>query len=383
MLESWRDDAAHGEGGYLGEVAIHVPAVMSGVVDIVPSMLGTPVEGRDYPGSLPELRTWFLSDDDCVDFLDWLRWPEGFVCPWCAGVGDWSTSPGTHRCSDCGRRVSVTAGTVFHRTRTPLTVWFEAAWLMMASKQGLSAQNLQRVTDLGSYQTAWTMLHKFRTVMSSSGRNQLSGRIEMDETYVGGSGKPGPSGRGAAGKTIVAGAIERSGRGFGRARLQVIPNASAVSLAGFLRTHVSPGSTVITDGWPPYQRAFNAVGLTQEVRNVSASGQPAHVSLPGVHRLFSLTKRVLEGTYQGSVQPEHLQAYLDEFVFRFNRRASHKRGLLFFRLLEAAVAGSPTPYKDIATIKRRPLVLPIPPSIPRDLPRTLAGPPLDRPWRAA
>ena len=143
---------------------------MSGVLRIVPVM-DAPVEGRHYPGSLPELRTWLRSDDDCADYLDWywLRWPEGFVCPWCAGVGDWSASAGIHRCSDCGHRTSVTSGTVFHRTRTPLTVWFEAAWLMMASKQGFSAQNLQRVTDIGSYQTAWTMLHKFRTVMTSSG----------------------------------------------------------------------------------------------------------------------------------------------------------------------------------------------------------------------
>ena len=340
-----------------------------------------PFAGRDYPGSLPELRTWFRSDGDCVDYLDWLRWPDGFVCPWCAGVGDWSASPGMHRCSDCDRRISVTSGTVFHRTRTPLTVWFEAAWLMMASKQGLSALNLQRVTDLGSYQTAWTMLHKLRTVMTSSSRSPLSGRVEMDETYVGGRAKPGVTGRGAAGKTVVAGAIERVGRGFGRARLQVIPDASSASLAAFLCTHVTLGTTLITDAWPAYTAAAAAAGVTHEAHNVSASGQPAHVSLPGVHRLFSLTKRVLDGTHQGSAQPEHLQAYLDEFVFRFNRRRSNERGMLFFRLLEAAVAGSPAPYKDIAAIHRKPVIVPIPPHAPRDLPRTLTGLPIDRPWR--
>ena len=119
------------------------------------------------------------------------------------------------------------------------------------------------------------------------------------------------------------------------------------------------------------------------MRNVSASGLPAHVSLPGVHRLFSLAKRVLDGTYQGSVHPEHRQAYLDEFVFRFNRRRSHKRGMLFFRLFEAAVAGSPAPYKDIAVIHRKPMIVPTPPSAPRFLPRTLTGQPVERPWRAA
>ena len=215
---------------------------------------------------------------------------------------------------------------------------------MTVSKQALSAQNLQRVTDLGSYQTAWTMPHKFRTVMTSSGRSRLSGRVGMDGTYVGGRGKPGPTGRGAAGKTVVAGAIEHVGRGFGRARLQVIPDASSAILSAFLRTHVSPGSTVVTDAWPAYPAATTAAGVTHEVLNVAASDQPAHVSLPGVHRLFSLAKRVLDGTHQGSAQPEHLQAYLDEFVFRFDRRTSHKCGMLFFRLLEAAVAGFPAPY---------------------------------------
>ena len=146
---------------------------------------------------------------------------------------------------------------------------------------------------------------------------------------------------------------------------------------------MSPGATVVTDAWPAYPAAIIAAEVMHEVRNVAASGEPAHLSLPGVHRLFSLAKRVLDGTYQGSVQPEHLQAYLNEFVFRFNRRRSHKRGMLFFRLLEAAVAGSPAPYKDIAVIHRKPLVAPIPPPVPHDLPHTLAGPPRERPWRAA
>ena len=207
-------------------------------------MIDRPVEGQDYPGSLPELRTWFQSDADCIDYLDWLRWPEGFVCPWCAGVGDWSRTPGVHRCNDCGRRTSVTSGTVFHKTRTPLTVWFEAAWLVMASKQGLSAQNLQRVTDLDSFQTAWTVLHKYRTVMSQVARSPLSGTVEVDEALVGGFDKPGVRGRGAAGKTLVIGAVEHNGRVHGRARLQISPNATSVTLAAFLSANVAPGSTV-------------------------------------------------------------------------------------------------------------------------------------------
>lgn len=169
-------------------------------------------EGRDFPGALPELRAWLRSDADCVNYLDWLRWPDGFAFPWCAGAGDWSTTVGLYRCSDCGRGISLTSQTLFHRTRTPLTVRFEAVWLMMASKQGLSALNLQWVTDLGSYQTAWTMTHKLRTVMSQSGRNRLTGRIEIDATYVGGTGEPSTTGRGAAGKTLVEAAVELNAR---------------------------------------------------------------------------------------------------------------------------------------------------------------------------
>lgn len=274
----------------------------------------------------------------------------------------------------------MTAGTLFHRTRAPLTVWFEAAWLMMASKQGISAQTLQRTTGLGSYQTAWMMLHKFRTVMDPSTHSRLSGDVEADETFIGGF-KPVFVGRGAAGKSLVAGAVERRGAGLGRARLQIISDASAPSLAAFLRANVAPGSRIISDGWSSYPPACRTAGLLHTAHKVAPSGLPAHVFLPGAHRLFSLLKRVLEGTYQGSVQPEHLQAYLDEFVFRFNRRRSTQRGLLFYRLLQAAVAGGPAPYADIAEIHRRPKDPPVSPPPPHDRPRSLTGWPANRPWR--
>lgn len=345
-------------------------------------MMGPPVAGRDYPSSLLEPGFWFRSEADCLDYLDWLRWPDGFVCPWCAGVGDWSDSAGMHRCSDCGRRISVTAGTIFHRTRTQMPVWFQAAWLMSVSKQGLSAQNLMRTTGLGSYQTAWAMLHRFRTVMGSAGHEMLSGHVEMDETFVGGKRKPGLRGRGAAGKTLVAGAIERRGRGFGRARLHIIPNASTASLAEFIKAQVTPGSTLVTNGLQAYQRATTISGVHHEPHNVAASGAPAHVSLPGVHRLFALFKRVLEGTYQGSAQPEHLQSYLDEFIFRFNRRTSHDRGLLFLRLLQAATAGEPASYDSIPVIHRKPDPSHHERSASRGLSTAGKADPGNRPWRS-
>jgi hypothetical protein len=242
-------------------------------------MRDSPIAGRDDPGSLPELRSWFLSDGDCLDYLDWLRWPEGFACPWCAGVGEWSTAPGLHRCSDCSRRISVTSGTIFHRTRVPLTVWIEAAWLML-SKQGSSVQTRQRTTGLGSCPTAWTMLHKFRTAMDPSGHQQLSGQVEVDETFIGGK-KTVLKGRGAAGKMLVAGAVARKGSGLGRTRPQIIPDATTPILTGFLRTTVALGPMVIAYGWTAYPPACKAVGLMHTTHKVTSSGQPAHVYLPG------------------------------------------------------------------------------------------------------
>ena len=276
--------------------------------------------------------------------------------------------------------MSALAGTVFHRTRTPLTVWFEAVWLLMASKQGLSALELQRVTGLGSYQTAWTMLHKLRTAMASEGRDRLTGRVEVDEMLYGGL-TPGRRGRATGAKTIVVAAVERRGRGYGRIRMQVVATASRPDLATFLRSTVTPGSTVVTDGLRSYPGAATDAALTHEPHPVLGSGQPAHEILPGVHLVFSLVRRVLDGTHQGGIQPEHMQAYLDEFVFRFNRRHATERDLLFLRLLEHAVTTTPTTYDELA-IRHRRAQRPTPAAVVRSLPTTLAGNPLHRPWRA-
>ena len=167
----------------------------------------------------------------------------------------------------------------------------EAAWLMTVSKQGLSAQTLQHTTGLGSYQTAWTMLHKFRTVMDPATHERLRGDVEVDETLIGGF-KPVFKGRGAAGKTLVAGAVERSGQGMGRARLQIIPDAAIPALTAFLKGNVAPGPSVISDGWTAYRPATRAAGLEYTGHKVTPSGLPAHMFLPGVHGLFSLVKRV-------------------------------------------------------------------------------------------
>ena len=348
-------------------------------------MLDGPEAGVHYRGSLAELRSWFPDDDACLDFLDWLRWPGGFVCPHCDSSRSWRLPDGRYTCGGCRRRVSVTAGTIFHRTRTPLTVWFEAAWLLTVQKHGASALGLQRVLGLGSYQTAWVMLHRFRRAMGVSDRSKLSGEVEVDETFIGGKNQPGKRGRGAAGKTLVVGAIERlpeGRRGFGRVRMAVIADATSASLREFVAANIEPGSTVISDALTSYPGALKGEEYEHQPINVKRSGLKAHELLPGVHRIFSLLKRWLDGTLQGAVEPEYLQSYLDEFVFRFNGRHARQRGLLFLRLLEQAVNTKPLSYKALVANPQPTGRVGQPPGA-REWPGTLAADTLDRPWRSA
>jgi len=215
------------------------------------------------------------------------------------------------RCGGCRKRVSRTAGTIFQDTRTPLTVWFAAGWYMTADPGGVSALTMQKLLGLGSYQTAWTMLHRYRTAMVRPGREVLTGRVEVDETFLGGE-RPGVRGRGALGKTLVVIAVElREPRGYGRARMSIIPNAEAKTLRKFLITTVEPGSTVVTDGWSAYPKACRD-WFAHEPHPVSGSGHEAHELLPAVHRVASLFKRWMLGTHQGRVEVDHLPAYLEE-----------------------------------------------------------------------
>lgn len=338
-----------------------------------------PVAGRDYPTDLAQLRAWFLTDAACLDYLDWLRWPTGFRCPHCEASAAGRDTAGRYRCHGCRRRVSVTSGTIFDKTRTPLTVWFEAVWLVTASKMGVSASHLHRVLPISSYQTAWTMLGRLRAVMSTTESAPLTGRVEVDETFIGGP-RPGVVGRGAVGKTMVAGAIEMTSHGWGRARLAVIPDASAQPLKKFAKDTIATGSTVVTDGWRSYPAALG--GYTHESVNVSASGRPAHESLPAVHRLFALVKRSLEGTYQGAGSAEHLPEYLDEFVFRFNRRHSRHRGLVFMRLLQRTIAGDPVTYRDLVRVPHSKKIPPPGLIGARSQPGSLEPDAVVRPWRA-
>jgi transposase-like protein len=314
-----------------------------------------------------------------MDYLDWLRWPEGFVCPRCGHEGAWELADGRHECRQCHERSSATADTIFDKTRTPLTVWFMACWLFAVQKDGVSALSLKRLLEIGSYPTAWAMLHRLRSVLVRPGRDRLGGSVEVDETYIGGE-EPGLTGGRARGKKVLVGvAVERAEpKGFGRCRMAPLPDASGAALRAFLLDNVEPGAKVITDGWAAYPSATK--GLYDHEPVAGASGAAASRLLPGVHKVASLAKRWLLGTHQGSVDEAHLPAYLNEFVFRFNRRRSRSRGLVFYRLLELAAAHDPVRFRDL-------IVNPKPPRRPATPPRRRGRPPSldrpreERPWR--
>ena len=236
----------------------------------------------------------------------------------------------------------MTAGTIFAGTRTPLVSWFAAVWYVVNQKQGVSALGLQRVLGLGSYQTAWAWLHKLRRAMVLPGRELLGGVVEVDESYVGARHR-GVGGRQLAGKAIVAIAVQGD-RAPERVRLKRIPDVTRDTLSGFVLDNVARGSEVRTDAWTGYDD-IGRFRFSHVVTNVSGSGDPAHVALPHVHIVASLLKRWILGTHQGSISHHHLDYYLDEFTFRFNRRRARHRGLLFYRLLEGAIATDPRPYK--------------------------------------
>ena len=301
---------------------------------------------EDYPRALAELERRFSTEAACRAYLRQVRWPDGFRCPACGGDGGWPIERGDlTECANCHHQTSVTAGTIFEGTRKPLTMWFRAMWWVTSEKTGVSALGLQRQLGLGSYETAWAWLHKLRRAMVRPGRDRLSGVVEVDETYVGGL-EAGVHGRETAKKSLVAVGAEEDGARIGRIRLRQIPDASAPSLEAFITDAVEPGSVIHTDGWSGYE-GVEALGYGHRVTNIKASGRPAHETMPRVHRVASLLKRWMLGTHQGSISPEHLDYYLDEFTFRFNRRSSRSRGKLFYRLVEGAVATDPVPTKAL------------------------------------
>jgi transposase-like protein len=307
----------------------------------------------DLPDDLPSFLERFGTDEQCRAYLFRARWPGGFRCTACGHERAWAHKARLiYECAACGRQHSLLAGTSFEQTKTGLSRWFLAIYLVTSSKGGISAMELKRQMGFGSYQTAWSWLHKIRKAMVRPEREPLALRVEADETYVGGP-MPGKPGRGAAGKIKVAGAVE-SGRGrargrrLGRLRLAVVPDVSAKSLEGFLAAAVARPATIATDGWSGYGR-LEAKGYAHEPLDLATSWGDAGLRLPAIHLVFGLAKRWLLGTHHGAVSEKHLPAYLDEFVFRFNRRTAKNMSHRFGRVIEHAVRIQPTTYRALVT----------------------------------
>lgn len=300
---------------------------------------------EEYPRNQMELEAMFSTEEACRESLFRLRWPDGFRCPHCGKSAYWPIREIQIRCAACRRVTSITAGTIFQDTHIPLTVWFRAIWWVTTQKNGASALSLQRILGLKSYETAWTWLHKFRRAMVRPGREVLSGRVDVDECFIGAPEEE-LRGRGNVDKALVVVAVEENAVGRGRIRFRQIPDASSATLNQFLLESVAPGSVIHTDGWQGYKKV-SSLGYEHEVTVLKGKKEEASELLPRVHLVISLLKRWLMGTHQGAVSHKHLDYYLDEFTFRFNRRKSTNRGKLFYRLVQQAVAIEPVTLEMI------------------------------------
>ena len=314
-----------------------------------------PVGDKNYPSNWIEFQDWFATEDSCTAYLERLRWPKGFCCPSCGAIDEpGRATRGRLICRSCRHQSSVTAGTIFDKTRTSLRVWFAAAWYITNQKQGVSALGLQRVLGLNSYQTAWTMLHRFRRAMVRPDRDLLCGTVEVDEVFLALSRRdtknprlPGSKSHNRSHLVAVAVAIEvHESKGFGRIRLQRIVAPTIDTIVPFVQENIAPGSTVRTDGSAIYA-TLKDNGFKHDPHVILGSKVPAHEPLPGVHRIAALIKRWFLGTHQGAVDPRHVDYYLDEFTFRFNRRTSRSRGMLFYRLIQQSAVAAPATYANI------------------------------------
>jgi ISXO2 transposase-like protein/transposase-like zinc ribbon protein len=311
-----------------------------------------PVGGVEYPRTYQEFRSWFPDDVSCREYLGRLRWPDGFCCPGCGCGSAWRTGRGLWMCAGCGSKTSATAGTIFHRSHTPLSTWFAAVWFVTSQKNGVSAQGLQDALGFGSYETAWAWLHKLRRAMVRPDRellgNDPGGVVELDQSFLGGrtSRKLSVS----SNKVPITIAVERTQRGrLGRARLEVADKPGGLDIIDFATEVIAPGATIHTDGAPMFTRLVDLGYTHHATPSTKASYQVADPDavMPGPHLVSSLLKRWTAGTLHHRLSYQHLPYYLDEFTFRFNRRNSRARGMLFYRLLQQAADTDPRPLKEL------------------------------------
>jgi transposase-like protein len=275
----------------------------------------------------------FPDKESCEEYLYDLRWPDTFICPECGSTRDPYRIRETRKleCAACGHHTYLTAGTILHKTHTPLETWFLAAYLVTTHTPGISATQLQKQLGLTRYETSFQILHKLRAAMVNPDRQPLHGEVEVDETFIGGDAAKEHGGRSPEGKIIVVGAVERrafkeegkthKGRRFyaGRIRMRVIADTKADSLIPFVQDHIEEESIVITDGWDGYNRLADK-GYQHEAIVIKGSGKQGSAVLPLIHLEFSNLKTWLQGTHHGRIEEKHIQTYLNEFCFRHNRR---------------------------------------------------------------
>lgn len=305
-----------------------------------------------FPLTQIEFERMFITEEQCIEYLISIKWKEGFICKKCGFNEYWLLSRKRIGCKKCRSQVSVTSGTIFEQSNKPLTLWYRVIWSLIIHKNGISAVSVQRMMGFGSYQTAWTWLHKLRMLTVLPDREKLKGRVEVDESFLGGVSE-GKRGRGAGGKILIAIAVEIFDKGTGRVRLSIIPNASHNSLKKFIEDNIEKGAEIVTDGWKSYQ---NMEGYKHTVIQENYKEGEENI-LPNVHRVASLLKRWLLGTHQNYIVGNKAQNYLDEFVFRYNRRKSTNRGLLFQRVMEQAINHKPIKYVEVDGNARKSKVL--------------------------
>ena len=298
----------------------------------------------EYPRNQMEFDKIFLSEDNCIQYLIEVKWPAGYKCSKCSSDDYWLLSRRRLKCKRCSSVITITSNTFFDQSNKPLTLWFRAIWWMNAQKNGVSASGLQTILGIGSYKTAWVWLHKLRALMVFPNRDKLSGKVEIDETYVGGSAE-GKRGRGSENKSLVVVAVEVLPKGTGRVRTEVILNAEGKHLLKFIRENIEKGTIIITDGWSGYAQLARKGYVHTKQRQVIATNDEE--MLPNVNRVAALLKRWLLGTHQNYTSHDRLQNYLNEFTFRYNRRKSNSRGLLFHRIIEQAMSREPILTKNV------------------------------------
>ncbi len=294
----------------------------------------------DLPKTMSDFERQFYDDTACLDYLAALRWPDGVRCQCCDGDKLWRAGQ-LFVCTRCKGQTRIMAGTIFQDTHLPLQTWFRAIWWVVTQKNGTSAMSLTRILGL-SYKTTWSLLHKIRRAMVCTGRSRLSGRIEVDETYIGGL-EEGVRGRKASDKALVLIAAEENSKKIGRIRMRLAENASSKSLLPFIKDNIEPGSVVHTNAW----RGYSGVSTKGYIHEVSVLKETGPEALPRIHLIASLLKRWILGTHQGAISTTHLDYYLDEFCFRFNHQTSGSCGKLFHRLMEQAVQTPPMLFAKI------------------------------------